>query len=275
MLGRGIGVVLMMVGIGLLGMFTATVAGLLVENRLRKERGMGSYDLEDHIILCGWNQRAAEILAELRSDPRSQSAAIVLLAEIDSKPVEDDDLAFIQGSVNEETLERANVAKAKTVVILGDDGLDESARDAKVVLSALTVETLNSDAYTIAELVREENVRHCVRARTDEVIVGSKFSSRLIASAALDHGITKVLSEILSSRVGNNLVKMPLPANLAGRAFLEVISELKKERDCIVLAVQRADSVLTNPAADFRLESGDNLICVIQQSTRKSVQATG
>ncbi len=33
--------------------------------------------------------------------------------------------------------------------------------------------------------------------------MGSEFSSCLIASAALDHGITKVLSEVLSSRFAN------------------------------------------------------------------------
>ena len=71
--------------------------------------------------------------------------------------------------------------------------------------------------------------------------------------------------------MGNNLVKMPLPASLAGRDFLEVIFELKKERDCIVLAVQRAGNVFTNPATDFRLEIGDNLICIVQQSTHKSL----
>jgi len=75
--GRLIGVVLMFFGIGVLGMFTATIAGVFVEKRLRKERGMGSYDLEGHIILCEWNDRTKEILKDLRADARAASAPIV------------------------------------------------------------------------------------------------------------------------------------------------------------------------------------------------------
>ena len=49
--GRLVGAVLMVFGIGVLGMFTATIAGVFIEKRLRKERGRGSYDLEGHNIL--------------------------------------------------------------------------------------------------------------------------------------------------------------------------------------------------------------------------------
>ncbi len=66
--GRLIGVVLMFFGIGVLGLFTATIAGVFVEKRLRKERGMSSCNLEGHIILCEWNDRTQEILTDLRAD---------------------------------------------------------------------------------------------------------------------------------------------------------------------------------------------------------------
>ena len=61
--GRLIGVVLMFFGIGVLGMFTATIAGVFVEQRMRKERGMELVLVsKEHIILCGWNDRTKEIL---------------------------------------------------------------------------------------------------------------------------------------------------------------------------------------------------------------------
>ena len=76
--GRAVGVVLMFFGIGALGMFTATIAGVFVERRLRKERGLGSYDLKGHIILCEWNDRTREILRDLRADPRSAREPITV-----------------------------------------------------------------------------------------------------------------------------------------------------------------------------------------------------
>lgn len=260
--GRAVGIVLMFFGIGLLGMFTATVAGIFVEKKLKKERGMGSLELEDHIILCEWNYRMQEILKELRHDPHHSDTPIALLADVDVKPVDDENLFFIQGKITEENLKRANIQTATTVVILGDDQLEADARDAMVVLATLAVESVNPSAYTIVELVNEENVRHCQRAHADEIVVGAEFSSHLIANAAVDHGITKVFSDILSSRCGNDLQKVSVPDGLAGREFLAVISSMKRDSNSIVLAVQRGEEVITNPKADFKVEKNDNLIVI-------------
>ena len=219
-------------GIGVLGLFTATIAGVFVEKRLRKERGMGSYDLEGHIILCEWNDRTKEILKDLRADPRAASAPIVLLADIDAKPVVDEHLYFVRGDLTEEHLKRAGIEKAATVVIVGDRSLDYGARDAKVVLSVLTVESLNPDVYSIVELASEENVRHCERAHADEIIVGAEFSSRVISTATLDHGISTVLRELLSAQVGHDLITVPVPEGWGGAPlFRRVLRPEARARD--------------------------------------------
>ena len=269
--GRSIGVVLMFFGIGVLGMFTATIAGVFVEKRLRKEWGMGSYELEGHVILCEWNDRTREILRDLRADSRSARSPIVLLADVDTKPIEDEHLYFVRGEVNEENLKRACIETAATVVTVGDRRLDYTARDAKAVLSTLTVEALNPDVYSIVELANEDNVRHCERAHADEIIVGAEFSSRLISSATLDHGITKVLSEILSARIGNDLITVPVPASLAGQPFLELFSEMKRDHGMIVLAIQRhgSNEVVTNPGTDTFVRGDDRLVVISSRPERQ------
>ena len=262
--GRLIGVVLMFFGIGVLGLFTATIAGVFIEKRLRKERGMSSYDLEGHIILCEWNDRTQEILTDLRADRRAARAPIVLVANIDAKPVLDEHLYFVRGDLTEETLKRAGIEKAATVVIVGDRSLDYGARDAKAVLSVLTIESLNPDVYSIVELANEENVRHCERAHADEIIVGAEFSSRVISTATLDHGISTVLRELLSARVGHDLITVPVPEALAARPFFEVFCDLKREHGMIALAVLQhgGGDVVTNPASDTIVDSADRLVVV-------------
>ena len=270
--GRAIGVVLMFFGIGALGMFTATIAGVFVEKRMRKERGLSSYDLEGHIILCEWNDRTREILRDLRADPRSARARILLLADTETKPIDDEHLYFVRGEVTEENLRRANVERAATVVIVGDRRLDYTARDAKVVLSTLTVETLNPDVYSIVELASEDNVRHCERAHANEIIVGAEFSSRLISSATLDHGITKILSEILSAQYGNDLITVPVPPSLAGNPFLKLFSEMKRDQGMIVVAIQPhgSNDVVTNPDADTLVAADDRLVVISSRPEREN-----
>lgn len=260
--GRLVGIVLMFFGIGVLGMFTATVASFFVERNLLKERGMGSYSFAGHTILCGWSHRTREVLRELRGDPRLGRAPVVLVADLESLPVEDPDLHFVRGAVDDETLRRAGLETAATVVITGDDRLDPDARDARVVLATLTVESINPDVYTIVELVKGENAAHCRRARADEIVVGDELGSRMLASAVVDHGISRVISDVLSAREGSDLRRMPLPAELVGRSFLDVLCEVKRANRAIVVGVQHGDEVITNPEGDRPLASGDHLIVI-------------
>ena len=268
--GRLIGIVLMFFGIGVLGMFTATIAGVFVEQRMRKDRGMDSYDGKGHIILCGWNGRMKEILADLRADGRSAAKDIVLLADVDVKPVVDEQLHFVRGELTEEHLKRAGIGAAATVVIVGDRSLDYSARDAKSVLSTLTVKSLNPEVYCIVELATEANVRHCERARADEIVVGAELCSRVMSTAALDHGISTVLRELLSARVGQDLVTEPVPSALAGRPFFDVFSALKRDEDKIAVAIQRQGNgaIETNPGADVVVAAADRLVVISARERR-------
>ncbi len=269
--GRMIGILLMFFGIGLLGMFTATVAGIIVERKLKEDKGMTSYNFTNHIIICGWNGRAAAVLNELRADPRTSTTPVILIAELEGKPLDDEFLFFIKGEVSEETLKKAALPEAKTAIILGDDNLSENARDAKVVLATLTVETVNPNVYTIVQLADANNVKHCERAKADEIIVGSEFGSRLLARAARDHGISKVLSELLSSRIGNDLVKIPLPQDLNDKSFLEIFTVMKKEYDNTVLAIQKNDgTVVSNPDVNFKVPAGSYLIVIAGGNRKKN-----
>ncbi len=262
--GRVVSVVVMIFGIGILGLFTATIASIFVERKMKEDRGMRSFEFEDHIILCEWNYRAKDIIHELRMDPRTKSAPLVLIAELETKPIDDDELYFINGSVNEETLRRANLAQAKTAVIIGDDRLDANARDAKVVLTTLTVESLYPGVYTIVELESEANVQHCERANANEIIVGSQFSSRLVSRATVDHGISKVVSELLSLRYGNDLSKIPVPEEMIDKSFIDIFTEIKKKYNYTILAVQRGDKgeVVSNPDENIVVGQGDHLIVI-------------
>ena len=67
----------------------------------------------------------------------------------DVNPSRAENVYLIQGNVNDDTLTRANIQQATTVLILGDDKLDDIARDAKVILSTLTVESLNQAAVSL------------------------------------------------------------------------------------------------------------------------------
>ncbi len=262
--GRVVATIIMFFGIGLLGMLSANLAALFVRQRMKEDKGMCSMNLKDHIIICEWNHRARAVLRELRADPKTAETPVVLIADLTEKPLDDDLLFFVRGEVCEETLERANLKEAATVVILGDDKLSVTARDAKVVLTTLTIETINPRAYTVVELADEANRRHCERANADEIIVGSEISSHLVASAAIDHGISRVVSELLSSRYGNELYVVKVPRSLTGKKYVEVLLEMKWRYKATLLGLRRGPDaeIMANPDGDTIVEEQDRLVVV-------------
>ncbi|MBN1351051.1 ion transporter [candidate division KSB1 bacterium] len=265
--GRIVAVVVMLMGIGFLGMFTATIASMFVEQRLKAEKGLRAVKVMDHLIICGWNHRAQDIINEIRAHKGWRTEKIVLIADIDSKPIDDDRLYFVKGEVTEDNLKRANLAEASNIIILADEKLDPRSRDAKTILNTLTVESLHQDVYTCVEIENSENVAHCRRAKADEIIVSGEFSSKLIARAALNHGISKFIDELLSSQYGEELHKIKAPDSMVGKRFIDIFVQLKEHFDCIVVAIESepAKAFISNPPSGYEIKKGDHLILVSKE----------
>ncbi len=271
--GRTLAVFIMFFGIGLLGMLSASLATILIAKRMKENKGMCQSTVENHIIICEWNHRTKAILNELRADVETEDVAIVLIAAIDEKPVDDTNLFFVKGVVCEETLEKANLKNARTVIVLGDDSLEPTGRDAKVVLSILTIESLNPQVYSVVELVDRANEQHCQRANADEIIVGSELNSHLIARAARDHGVSRIVSELLSSRYGNELYFMAVSADMVGEKFLDIFVSMKTKNNTTVVGIRKSQGadVVSNPDADCILEKEDYLLVISKDRTKTSL----
>ncbi len=269
--GRILAVFIMFFGIGLLGIFSASLATMLISLKIRENKGMTTSKVSNHIIICEWNHRAKAVIKELRSNPQTEILPIVLIADIEEKPVNDPEMIFISGIVNEESLQKANLEHASTIIILGDDEVETTARDAKVVLTTLTVESIHPQVYSVVELVDKANEQHCLRANADEIIVGSELNSHLIASAACDHGISRIISELLSSRYGNELYSMPVPDNMVGSQYIDVFISMKKEHDTTVFGIQkgRGGEFISNPETDYSICNEDYLLVISKKKNKK------
>lgn len=262
--GRIVGIVLMMLGIGFLGVLTATIAGIFIENKLMERKGMRTEKVKGHFVICGWNFNGFDILAELRADQKSKDLPVVLIAQLDEKPVDDPNLHFVRGEIKADTIEKANIREAHTVLVLFNEDLEVKVRDAKTILDTLTIKSLYPDVYVCVELMEPKNVEHCRMAKADEIIVVGELSTNLLVQAALDHGITHMITELVSNRYGSQLYKIDLPSPLVGLTFFDVMCRLKKQYGILCLAVEnKSDHKLTaNPDTDYKLDAQDALVVI-------------
>ena len=262
--GRIVGVFLMLFGIGFLGMLTATLASTFVENRRQEGKGMKPLSTIGHFVICGWNYKAKEVIEEIQADDKSHDSPIVLLADLSEKPLESEQVQFVSGVVTPETLEKANAREAQVAIVLADENVEVHTRDAKTILDTLTIKTTYPDLYTCVELVDQKNIAHSKMAKADEIIVTGAMSTNLLVQAALDHGVTQLISELVSNRFGSAMYKISVPTAYAGRSFVDSLTALKKEQNLILVAVESAkqQKFLANPPNDYIIDTKDQLIVI-------------
>ncbi|MFH1007848.1 MAG: ion channel [Candidatus Latescibacterota bacterium] len=264
--GRIVAVLVMFFGIGFLGLLISTITGELFDRKLKEERGMNQITTKGHIVLCNWNFKAEDIISELRSDPKSAEMPIVIVAKTEKKPVDDENIFFVRGDPTGETvLLRAHIEEAATAIVLLDEEVEPEARDAKAILTVLTIESLSPEVYTCVELLDPENVQHARRARADEIVVTGELSSRLLVRSALDHGISDVVSELVCGSYGNAFYMVDVPSAYVGRTMEELFGVLKREYNTILIALEHDGKSITNPKLSVVTCQGDRLVVLAEE----------
>lgn len=263
--GRVVAVGLMVSGIGLLSVLTATVATQLIEHKSKRDRGVKKVREKGHILVCGWNHTAVDVLENLKADRRS--VPIVLLANLDRRPIEDEGIGFVQGEVTKETMDLANAAQAECAVVLGDESIvDSHSRDAKTLISALTIKDYNSNIYVCIQLVEKDSLPHAAISKANEVIVSGDLTGGLLSRAALDHGTSRVISHLVRTNVMGEFYRVVLPSEWEGLTFSDCLIEAKQKHDILITAVESKTGWLTiNPAFDYRMEAGDTLVVISKE----------
>jgi len=274
--GKIIGILLMISGIGLVSMMTATVASVLVEHKLREGKGLEGVKQKGHILVCGWNENTESVIAGiLKADAE---ASILLINEL--KPDELESLVFKYGSksvyflrgdfVNEEMLKKANIRKAKTVILMADfSGINSKDNaDNRTILAALAIKSHAPQVRTIAELLEPDNVYHLKRARVDEIIVRGQSAGALLVGAIDNPGLPGVLTEIISGAEGNRLIRKKIPAHFVGKKFGEYADFEKKSNGMIVIGL--AQEKKTVRVEDILADSSSAIDNFIREKLKES-----
>ncbi len=279
--GRLVTMLLLVAGVALAGLFTASVASVLVERYLRR-REVTTFQMEGHLVLCGWSPRGLGWVREVHSDIVRDKRPVVIIhdtpEEIDLPDRQDDaafqDVYLVKGDpVNEVVLRRAKVPQAHSVVVLTDERQGQHA-DGKTILICIAVRNAcRADARPnlAAECLDPRFRPHLRKAGADEVISANDLGLRLLARAALFHGMTRVYHELLTvGRDANEVYLVPVPPGLVGLPFVEAATRFLRHRGdkraCLLVGVQRGEVMMLNPVGDEAgpLQPGDELILLSQ-----------
>jgi voltage-gated potassium channel len=276
--GRLVAMLLVIVGVAMIGLFTATVASLLVEKYLRR-REVNEFAMDDHLVLCNWAPRGLQWIREVHSKIiQEQKRPVVIIhdspEDIDlpdrTEEAAFSDVYIVKGDPsNDVVLRRAKVPQAYSVVVLADDREGKHA-DGKTVLTCIAIRAVchgDRQPNLAVECRNAANRNHLRRAGADEIISSDELGLRLLARASLYHGMTQVYQELLTvGRDANELYLVPAPEDLVGKDFAEVsglfVRSREDKRSCLLVGIQRGSEMLLNPLGEEAgpLKADDQLI---------------
>lgn len=242
----------------------------------KRKKGLLKLKYQEHIIIVGWNGTTNKMVVETINaiqDYRQSNEKIVCITtrteDILSKYKDiavlhaNKKIDFVQGEARDEhVLELANVHLAKTVVLLAED--NTISADEKTLLRALEISRycrkktvtqkhenkLNEDfesfsvekyidsIYIIAEINDDKYKKDLFNSDVNEVISTSNYANNILTQSMLNHGVSKVLDEILEFNEYNEFYQINLLEkkhhHLRNKTFDELLIALRKQKILLI-----------------------------------------
>ena len=160
----------MLFGVAIVASLTGALVGFLIDYLLKEGQGMGASGYRDHIVVCGWNSTARELIT-VSTDEYVHK--IVVIHDTDKNPA-GDDVYFVNGDITTSAdLTRAGIEDAMAAVVCPADGSNEA--DMKSILCVMAIEALAPQVRTVVEVNNPDHVEHFERADADEILVGCRW----------------------------------------------------------------------------------------------------
>ena len=249
--GRLVGALMMFGGLTVLSVVTATVASVLVAQRIKEERGLETLKLKGHLLVCGWNPYAERVLESVFATGGAQDVVLVnemaeeqaaeILARQKGRPVR-----FVRGDpASEAVLLRANVRDARAAIVVADSSSGSaSPSDDRTTLVTLTLKSLRPELRVTVEALDIKSEPHLRRAGADDIVISGEFNGFLLSSAAVAPGISQVIRPLLSLS-GTEIRRVAVPSELVGRTYGEIAAALRARDGFQAIAVVHEDRGLT------------------------------
>jgi len=287
--GRAISLIVFVFGILVFATIIGKITAFFVQ---LKGSGAMPKDMENHIVICNWNERGDRIIREIHAPLGDPEREIIVITEkeVNEKQLRTHEayekVFFITSDPTlHDVLKHSRAHRARSVIILADDAVSDP--DAKTALIALAITKLEKSLprkpHIIAEVINHRKVQHLIDAGVDEWVCAVDFGLGIIAQAALFSKLSDVYQQLLTySKETNEIYQVDdkhYPDTWFGKSFREIAEYLVDHRDpenpVILLGIKRGDKIILNPRPDEFdiLRKGDNLIVMSFDRPDLKVQA--
>ena len=251
--GRFFAVIIMFIGISLVSLLTASISSIFVAQKIREGKGLEQLNLNNHLILCGWNPNGSRILDSIQHLSNGEKKELILINEMNEEDVtqlknryQQLNINFVSGDfTQEEILNKANIFEANTVIVIPNTtGSEVATYDEKTIFATLTIKSMDPNIRVVAYLLDRENLTHIKRANADEVVVGDDFSAHILASHVVDPGIPQIANQLIESNSNSRFKRINIPSEFIGKSYSELFDYFRKLDGSLLIGVFAEDENL-------------------------------
>ena len=238
--GRILAILIMLSGIILVAIVTATISSTFVTKKIMEGKGLEKINLTNHILICGWNTNIDNLIKGLLQQSKEKNIVLVndqlqnnidnLLSHFPNKSIK-----FVRGNFSEDSiLEKANVAEAKYALLLNNMNEHD---DERIILSTLTIKKISNKIKVIAQISDENKVPFLKRANADAILSGNNYNSFMSIANILEPSAAQAINTLIDSDSTNSIYSKNIPENFIGKTFSELHSYFLNEIGDICLGL--------------------------------------
>ncbi len=261
--GRIVAMLAMIFGIGVLAAFVSQKASQRFDQRRRRMRGLDvKVKADDFLLIGGWNSRAPFVLERLKSILDSDWGGVVLLNELEDKPVDDEKVLFVKGNpARQEDLKKIGITRARAAILLADESGDYEDVDARTVLATLSIHNLSPRTIITAEAAQPENVEHLRLAGATEVLNTNLLIGDILARTMTQDNIVKTITELATAGISRLIQSVDVVEDMLSLDAVGLSARLRETLKLMPVAVRRGEQ-LTPFEKDYKPALGDVLVSV-------------
>ncbi|NPA12546.1 MAG: ion transporter [Aquificae bacterium] len=253
MIGGGVVIIATMTGV-----FSAALVNRLL---VLKEGDLKMEKLEKHIVICGWNETAEEIVKQIINMRLDKEKPVVIITNVPKKELDIElprDIFYKRGDfIHENILLEVGIEKAEHVVIVAEreEGLSERNIDARTALAAMLIKNLNPDANIYVEVLLDEDADIFVnRINIKEIIIHGQIIGKILFSSILNPGATSLMKVLVDKERGIQKVRV---GDIGKFETFGELLHFARQYGYLPIAVERDNNSILNPPDNFKLREDD------------------
>ncbi|WP_457624880.1 ion transporter [Persephonella sp.] len=266
-IGRLITTIMISGGVVIVATMTGAFSAALV-NRLLvlKEGELKMENLEKHIVICGWNETAEEIVEQIISMRIDKEKPVVIVTNVPKKEFEIElprDIFYKRGDfIHEHNLLEVGIDKAEYVVIVAEreEGLSERNIDARTALAAMLVKNLNPNANIYVEVLLDEDADIFTnRINIKEIIIHGQIIGKIMFSSIMNPGATTLMKALVDKEKGIQKVRV---GDIGKFETFGSLLSFARQHNYLPIAIEREGDNIVNPPDSFKLKDTDFVFLV-------------